>query len=332
MTIQFYNKGNPEQISGGYLYNKYIIATLEQLGAKVEYLNHPEEAKETAIDIIVIDSLMIYELEVFILETDIPIVLLMHLPPDVFLELEEKTIREKEALKQIYKKSSIIVTGTRSQTFLQKNYATATRRLHLLEPGMLPDWQQKTNYPVLPTKLICIANLVKGKGHLRLLDTLALLQDLNWTLELYGNSDFDKVYFQEVVNKVAELGVQERVFYRGCVAHKEINKVLKKSDLMLHLSEYETYSMVTAEAINTKLPVISSRSGAYERFEASGFVHYLQANEYRAIANEIRPVISDSNRYKRLRTGINKPPKTWDEVGQAFYDILKNRTGNYVNI
>ncbi len=331
MTIQFYNKGNPNQISGGYLYNKYILSELEQLGAKVDYLNHPEEAKDTIVDIIVIDSLMIYELETFILRTDIPIVLLMHLPPDIFLELEEQTTREKETLNRIYQKSSIVVTGVRSQTFLQKNYAPVTKALHLLEPGMLTDWKQKTSYSVLPTKLICIGNFVKGKGHLQLLDVLALLQDLNWTLELYGNINFDKTYFQKVTDKVAELGIQERVFYRGCVAHKEINKVLKSSDLMLHFSEYETYSMVTAEAINTKLPVISSRSGAYEHFEKSGFVHYLQASEDQAIANEIRPILSDSKHYKKLRTGINKPSKTWQEIGEMFYEILKNRVKEYVN-
>jgi hypothetical protein len=37
MNIRFFSKGPPEQISGGYLYNKYVLDYLRLAGAAVTY-------------------------------------------------------------------------------------------------------------------------------------------------------------------------------------------------------------------------------------------------------------------------------------------------------
>ncbi len=321
MNIQFYNKGNPEQISGGYLYNKYLLAELNQLGVKVEYLSVPKVSAKTQL--IVIDSLMIYELASFILQTTLPVVLLIHLPPTIFLDLEAKSAPKRTMLRRIYTKSHIVVTGERSQSYLLENYGIAKSNLSCIEPGILSSWRQKSVYPNLPKRMVCIANFVKGKGHLKMLQMLSKLSDIDWQLNLYGSADMDKEYFQEVMDCVTDLGLQERVCYSGKVAHKVINEVLLQADLLLQFSVFETYSMVIAEAINTRLPVISTRCGAYENFEQSGFVYHVNNSQVDAIAEEIRPLLSDPNRYGTLLKGSMIKTNTWEIVGQQFYQLLQ---------
>ena len=319
MSIQFYNKGNPEQISGGYLYNKYLLAHLRELGVNVEYLSEPKRSSDTQF--IVVDSLMIYELADFLLQTSLPIILLIHLPPDVFLNLEDKETANQKILAQIYAKSHIVVTGKRSQQYLN-HYELNVNQLSLIEPGMKQNWRQKTTYPDTPKHLVCIANIVKGKGHLKLLEVLAKLSDLDWQLDLYGSADMDESYFQTVKRRIIDLKLEERVNYRGCVAHDAINNVLLQADLMLQFSDFETYSMVIAEAINTKLPVISTRCGAFEQFEQSGFVHFLKTDKIDEITDEIRPILSDRIHYQKLLEGKILEIKTWKDVGRQFYQLL----------
>ena len=61
--------------------------------------------------------------------------------------------------------------------------------------------------------------------------------------------------------RAAELGVADRVTFRGPVPHEEVQRAMATHDLLVHLSERETFGMTLVEAVSTGLPVLATRSG-----------------------------------------------------------------------
>jgi glycosyltransferase involved in cell wall biosynthesis len=61
--------------------------------------------------------------------------------------------------------------------------------------------------------------------------------------------------------RAAELAVADRVTFRGPVPHEEVQRAMATHDLLVHLSERETFGMTLVEAVSTGLPVLATRSG-----------------------------------------------------------------------
>jgi len=61
--------------------------------------------------------------------------------------------------------------------------------------------------------------------------------------------------------RATELGVRNRITFRGPVAHDEVQKAMRSHDLLVHLSERETFGMTLVEAVSCGLPVLATRSG-----------------------------------------------------------------------
>ena len=66
---------------------------------------------------------------------------------------------------------------------------------------------------------------------------------------------------------VAEYNIAENVFFLGQLDAEQIALQFKKTDLFLHASDYETFSVVCAEALCYGIPVIASKVG--------GIIEYL---------------------------------------------------------
>lgn len=316
MKIQFYNKGKLDSISGGYIYNRYLISGLTNLGHKITYLNSVEVAKNAeAADLIIIDSLLIVELANFILSETTPIILLIHLPPSYFQSID------KILINNIYNKTNIVVTGQRALDFLKEKY-TINKEIKLLQPGTERKLKHKKNYAKLPSKLLCISNFTRGKGHIKLLKCLALQEDRSWTLDLYGRLDIDENYNRKVLETIKSLHLTPYVNIKGTLQHKNINKILVNADLMIQFSEFETYSMIVAESICAKLPVFSLINGAYEIFNKSGFVYYSKKTSAEEISKDLKSVMYDPKEYKTITNGSSTALSTWDELASEFNNFI----------
>jgi glycogen(starch) synthase len=59
-------------------------------------------------------------------------------------------------------------------------------------------------------------------------------------------------------------GIRSAVRFAGATLHHEIGQFLVESDLMVHLSESETFGIASLEGIGAGLPVVSLRNGGAE--------------------------------------------------------------------
>jgi glycogen(starch) synthase len=106
---------------------------------------------------------------------------------------------------------------------------------------------------------IYIGRLLPHKGVWRLLDSFATcaFDDPDLTLTLLGGGPLT----DGLAARAAELGLGDRVHLPGPVPHEEVVHQLHSHDLLLHLSDYETFGMTVVEAVASGMPVLVTRCG-----------------------------------------------------------------------
>jgi glycosyltransferase involved in cell wall biosynthesis len=318
MKLQFLSKGPPGQVSGGYLYNRYLIDYLQRAGVDVTYHSSPPDLMRIrSTDVIVVDSLVLGELAAQLLSLRARLILLLHLVPD-FASYSAMTAFNMRCLLQ---RSKVIVTGAHTAELVQAFMTSAGFEPLKIEPGIPANWRRKTSYAEHARSLLGVANYVPGKGITRMLDVLGALRHIPWTLTLHGNQALEPDYFRSVARLVETSGLENRVELLGPVEHCTINERMCEADLLLHFSHYESYSMVTAEAIACGLPVVSYRTGNSIVFGRSGLVHYF-GNGDASEAAALGLFMSNATRYAELRRRPGWQIRTWQDVGQEFLSCL----------
>jgi glycosyltransferase involved in cell wall biosynthesis len=314
MSIRLLSRGSPDQVSGGYLYNKYLMQHLREAGLDVTYHAEPSAIERFGDnDTVIVDSLVVGAMARRLLTSNANLILLLHVIPQ----------GDETVVEALYRRSRIVVTGDSTLTTLRERLASDGVDAVKIEPGVPAHWRTKGRYPDTARHLLTVANYIGGKGIERMLDRLPSIQNLPWSWTVYGNCALDPSYFTAMVRKAAAYGLSERVRLLGPISHQAVNEQMVSSDLLVHLSDHESYSMVTAEAIAAGLPVLSYRTGNHGVFCRSGLVRYL---DHGALADEVlSALIGDCHAYGKLRR-IDRPERrTWRDVGREFLDWLGSR-------
>jgi glycosyltransferase involved in cell wall biosynthesis len=107
-----------------------------------------------------------------------------------------------------------------------------------------------------------LGRVVEEKGLLTLVKALAKLPDRRWRLGIFGSGPFEAV----VKRKADELGIGNRLNWRGFVPQKEISARLAQVDAVVLPSETrrnwkEQFGRVLIESLASGVPVVGSDSG-----------------------------------------------------------------------
>jgi glycosyltransferase involved in cell wall biosynthesis len=315
VAIQFLSRGPIAQVSGGYLYNRYLIEHLRDAGAEVTYHATPPDVdafRDT--DVVVVDSLVLANLATRLLLTPARLLLLLHVAPS--------PTEPKAVLRALYRRARVVVTGQSTLHLLRSELADAIEAVKI-EPGVPEYWRQKTRYARRAHKLLCAASYLPGKGIARLIDVVTALAGLPWALTVHGNRDFDPRYFRALSQRVRASGLDQRIELLGPIPHRAINQRMIGADLLVHLSTQESYSMVTAEAIACRLPVLSYRTGNCDTFRRSGLVRYVD-DDGCADVSALAELVQDEAAYGRLRVDGRWRVRTCQDVGREFLDCLEH--------
>ncbi len=107
-----------------------------------------------------------------------------------------------------------------------------------------------------------IGRLLPHKGVERLLEAFAVaaLDDPTLELTMLGGGRLHK----KLEQRAAELGLSGQVHLPGPVPHEEVVRHLHDHDLLVHLSEYETFGMTVVEAVAAGMPALVTRCGGPE--------------------------------------------------------------------
>ncbi len=138
-----------------------------------------------------------------------------------------------------------------------------------------------------------VGGLTPRKGVRWLLEAFARCRadDAALTLTFVGDGESRR----ELVKQAAELGVTDAVTFAGVQPPAAAQELMRRHDLLVHPSRFETFGMTVVEAVAAGMPVLVTRCGGPEETLAG----------IEEAAGELVPVEEDSDAlvagYRRLR-------------------------------
>lgn len=269
-----------DAVSGGYAYDRRIVAGLRDAGHTVKVIeltgSHPvadefsRDAVCAAWDSIPEDSRPIVDglaLPAFAGLDDAlaarNAVALIHHPTALetgFSEAERAALRAIEK-RLLAKFARVIVTSEATGERLAADFGVQAERIKVVVPGT--DDAPRSPGSGGPTcRIISVGALVPRKGHDVLLRALARLFDLNWQLTIVGSPDRDPVHASSLRTNAEQLGIAQRVRFAGEATDAELAALWRDADLFALATHWEGYGMAVAEALKRGLPVAVTAGGA----------------------------------------------------------------------
>jgi glycosyltransferase involved in cell wall biosynthesis len=134
--------------------------------------------------------------------------------------------------------------------------------------------------------------------------------------------DFDKLTAQ-----VADLGIAGKVNFLGFQSPGSIASEMNESKAFIHITEYETFSVVCAEAVCCGTPLIASNTGGLKEFvnEDNGFLVNNSVNDiYKGM------ISMDEVEFDRQNNSASCTKKfNVETIGRRYYKALQEVFGGY---
>jgi glycosyltransferase involved in cell wall biosynthesis len=164
----------------------------------------------------------------------------------------------------------IITVSEYDKVIALKNKVTFADKLVTIHNGV-PDYEpflranQKTDRP----KIVMVARFEAPKDHITLLNNLASLRNMNWSVDLVGDGPL-----KEKAEEVSRtLGLTDRVRFWG--ARQDVPQILAQAQIFVLISNYEGFPLSILEAMRAGLPVIASEVGGVSEAVIDGVTGYL---------------------------------------------------------
>jgi len=342
-TVHFAYPGDLATPTGGYGYDRRIVAGLRDLGWQVELVplgdGFPFPDGDTlaaALDklaalpegaLVVVDGLAYGVLPVTAaLATHLLIVDLLHHP--LCLETGLDPVRaevladsERKALQQA---RHVIVTSPATAAQVQALFAVPEDCISTVLPGTdkpAPCARPATDV----TRLLCVGTVVRRKGYDLLLEALAQVPGA-WHLDIVGGLEADPEYAGRVRRQSEELGLSGRIAFHGAVPQDRIGRFYRAADIFVLASRFEGYGMAYTEALAHGLPVIGSGGGAVRETLPQGAAIYCETENVLALRAALARLTSDPEERSRLASAARIAAQDlpdWRDAATRFSEVLQ---------
>jgi len=268
-----------DTVSGGYGYDRAIVAGLRAAGHEVDVLEltgrHPLPDEAAAASaracwarvpagaVPVIDGL---GLPAFApIAPDLAArgtVGLIHHPTALEPEFsgdDRETLRRLERL-LFAELARIVVTSNATADRLVADFAVPRQKIAVVVPGTA-DAPRGPGSGGPTCAILSVGVITPRKGHDVLLRALAKLPDLDWHLTIAGGlRDID--YGASLRVLAGELGIAARATFAGEVVGEALEALWQRTDIFALATKFEGYGMAIAEALKRGVPVAVTDGGA----------------------------------------------------------------------
>jgi glycosyltransferase involved in cell wall biosynthesis len=338
--------GDLDTPTGGYAYDRRMIAELRELGWRPEVINLGEgfprpsaltraAAKAQLADVpkgrpIVIDGLAFGVLPEAAeeLQATHPLVALVHHPLALETGLaadEAAALRESEGRALSCTRGVIANSGATARA-LAADYGVPAERITVAPPGTdrAPAMRRKGTSTLVA--LLAVGAVVPRKGYDVLVAALAQLLDLPWRLTIAGDCGRDGETAAKLRADIVRHRLEPRVTIEDAVKVERLSELYAGFDLFVLPSRYEGFGMAYAEAIAHGLPVIGTTAGAIpETVPASAGV-LIPPDDVSALAAALRRLIEDGDERARLAAGARAAAEklpTWRASAELFSQAIE---------
>ena len=328
--------------TGGYVYDRRVIAELPALGWQVEALNIgegfplPSDAvRATAVARlaavpdrcpIVIDGLAFGVLPdaAQVLAPRHPLIALVHHPLafETGLGDDEAAAFRASERAALSKAHSVIATSAATANLLVTEFDVPRARLTVVRPGT----DRVTVSPRAPrdiVTLLAVGAVVPRKGYDVLIAALSALKALPWRLIIAGDRSRDPATAAQLDADIARYTLDQRIELLGPVAPERLSALYAEADLFVLASRFEGYGMAYTEAIAHGVPVVGTLAGAIVDTVPPGAGVLVPPDDVDALAAALRRLIENPDERNRFAAGARAATfPTWRESATLFAQVL----------
>ena len=341
--LAFAVPGDLSTLTGGYIYDRRVMAELRSTGWTVTHLALPNafpapskgDMAETLSMIlalphlvpVVIDGLAFGAFDPAITgQIPNPIIALVHHP----LALEnglsdgDKARLFESERDNLRFAAHVIVPSPHTAQTLTETYDVPVEKITIAQPGI--DQPVAGRTPVSPPLILSVGIQLPRKGHDVLLKALAQVSDLEWHAVVAGK-EIDQAYAAELQSLRAELGLTNRVDIAGQVAKDALGALYRKASIFSLATRYEGYGIVFDEALVHGLPIVSCRAGAVPDTVPEDAGLLVPVDNVDAFAGALRRMLSDDDFREtaaRASLAVGRTRPSWKDTAAAFGSALND--------
>ena len=174
-------------------------------------------------------------------------------------------------------------------------------------------------------RLLCVASVIRRKGHDVLIGALERLREKRWTCVCAGSMTRDRVYAASLRARVDDAGLADRIRFLGECGTDELDELYHESAVFVLASHYEGFGMVLSEALARGLPIVSTTGGAIPDTVPRGAGILVAPGDEAALAVALGDLISHPARRVELASAARRHAATlpdWDEAANAFAEAV----------
>lgn len=351
--IAFLHPGALDTPTGGYVYDRELIAALRRAGATITTVGlgdgYPAPGAAALAQagaafselapgtVAVVDGLAFGVLgEVAAAHAGhLRLIALVHHPLAHESGLDRHTAErlveaERRALGLA---AHVIVTSTATARALAASFGVAAERISVIEPALslaLPARGARApRAPGSPHRLLSVGSLIPRKDHATLLDAVARLAGHDLRLDIVGSAELDPAHAARVADEIARRGLGDRVTLHGALPREALAALYADADLFVLTSLYEGYGMAFAEAMAHGLPVVATGAGAVRDTVPETAGRLCPVGDSAAIAAAIADLLDDANLRARLALAARAHAETlptWDHQARRLLALLQEFT------
>ena len=345
-AVTFAVPGSLDQPTGGYKYDRRVIAGLRQRGCEVDVINlgegFPRPAPETvhaalprlrrvpAGQPIVVDGLALGVLPdaAAALRSSHRLIALVHHPlalesgltPAVTVALRDS---ERAALAAV---ARVVVTSPATRRILTADYGVPAEIVAVALPGV-----ERPAAAVVARKsagqtinLLAVGAVVPRKGYDILIEAVDQLADLDWQLVIAGDCKRDLATAGELATTIAHKRLEPLVCLAGATNEHQLAALYRDADVFVLASRFEGYGMAYAEALAHGLPVIGTWAGAIPDTVPPAAGILVPPDDVAALAAALHSMIANAGLRERCAAAARAAPlPTWEAAIQTFLDVLQ---------
>jgi glycosyltransferase involved in cell wall biosynthesis len=218
----------------------------------------------------------------------------------------------------------VIVTSPLTARTVVAEFDVPAERVTVAVPGVDPAPVASESATRRP-HLLCVGTLTPRKGHRLLLEALAGLLDLDWTLACVGSAERDPATAAQIRETIAVLGLSDRVSLTGELSEEALSAAYARADVLVSASLYEGYGMALAEGLARGLPIVAVAAGAVADTVPRSAGLLVPPLDREALTVALRQVLGEPDIRRRLHEGAlaaREGLPRWTDTATAIEQAL----------
>jgi glycosyltransferase involved in cell wall biosynthesis len=337
--------GSLETPTGGYAYDRRMIAELGHLGWDIELVNvgegYPWPTEATLATAyarllkvpcgwpIVVDGLAFGVLPDVASEiaSQNPLLALVHHPLALEwgLSADQADILRRSERAALASTQAVVVTSPATARIVASDYGVPPDRITVARPGNDAVPRARGSEGGL-LHLLAVGAVVPRKGFDVLVAALATISGLPWRLTIAGDLTRDSTTAARLQSEIARNELIDRIAVLGAVPAGQLAGLYDTADLFVLPSYFEGYGMAYSEAFAHGLPVIGTTAGAIAETVPREAGLLVATGNPAALAEALSRVITDSDLRLRLAEGAvsaSRQLPTWSQSALIFAGALE---------